>query len=269
MPTPILPRRQWPSTRGKKLLASPTSPLESASRGDPFRRFVRSLSLRPSWLLAPCADPTKMVQCPPRPPRAFTSGLPVPKELPDMTTAPHGNLRRRDFHPQVQQLASLRSLPRVFVGSSSPASAVLSRRYDFLPPIPPHFVFLRLAVPRDHACFAPGVATCGNVGPGVGHPVPPAGNYRGDDRISHVPGEPRLCLCPALRPRRTDHIRPLRCGGTALILTTRKATAMNFRGSITRLWHWLSTLCRVGHPTATQDSLPAAGQALPDGLDYP
>ena len=107
-------------------------------------------------------------------------------------------------------------------------------------------------------------------GPGVGYPVSPAGiGACGDGRISHVPGEPRLCLCPALRPRRTDRIRPLRCGGTAPILTTRKATAMNFRGSITRLWHWLSTLCRVGPPTATQDSLPAAGQALPDGLDYP
>lgn len=113
VPIPILPRRHWPSNRGKKLLASPTIPLESASCGSPFRRFVRSLSLRPSWLLAPCADPTKMVRCPPRPPRAFTSGLPVPKELPDMTTAPHGNLRRRDFHPQVQQLASLRSLHRL------------------------------------------------------------------------------------------------------------------------------------------------------------
>jgi hypothetical protein len=44
---------------------------------------------------------------------------------------------------------------------------------------------------------------------------------------------------------------------------------MNFRGSITRLRHWLSTLCRMGRPTATQDSLPAAGLALPDGLGYP
>jgi hypothetical protein len=44
---------------------------------------------------------------------------------------------------------------------------------------------------------------------------------------------------------------------------------MNFRGSITRLWHWLSTLRRPGCPDTTQDSLPAAGRALPDGLDYP
>ena len=93
--------------------------------------------------------------------------------------------------------------------------------------------------------------------------------FLGDGRISHVPGEPRLCLCPALRPRRIGIVRPLRRADAAPILTTRKATAMNFRGSITRLWHWLSTLCRMGHPTATQDSLPAAGPALPDGLGYP
>ena len=33
-----------------------------------------------------------------------------PCRLPDMTTAPHWDLRRRDFHPQVQQLASLHCL---------------------------------------------------------------------------------------------------------------------------------------------------------------
>ena len=32
-----------------------------------------------------------------------------PCRLPDITTAPHWDLRRRDLHPQVQQLASLRS----------------------------------------------------------------------------------------------------------------------------------------------------------------
>ena len=40
--------------------------------------------------------------------RAFSrQGL--PRRLPDMTTAPHWDLRRRDFHPQVQQIASLHS----------------------------------------------------------------------------------------------------------------------------------------------------------------
>src|SRR5262249_46925821 len=78
--------------------------------GTQFRRLVRSLSLRPSWLLASWADQTK-----PRLslPKASTSGLPVlksPRGLPDMTTAPNGELRRQDLHLQVQQLVSLRSV---------------------------------------------------------------------------------------------------------------------------------------------------------------
>ena len=39
-----------------------------------------------------------------------------PKKLPDITTAPNGDLRRRDLHPQVKQLASLRFLHRVLRG---------------------------------------------------------------------------------------------------------------------------------------------------------
>ena len=44
---------------------------------------------------------------------------------------------------------------------------------------------------------------------------------------------------------------------------------MVFRGSIARRLIWLSTLCRGGYPPTTQDSLPAAGPALPDGIGYP
>ena len=39
-----------------------------------------------------------------------------------------------------------------------------------------------------------------------------------------------------------------------------------FRSSIAWLSDSLSTLRRTGYPATTQDSLPAAGQALPDGL---
>jgi len=81
--------------------------------GTPLRRLVRSLSLRPSWVLASWADQTE-----PRLslPQASTSGLPAlksPRGLPEMTTAPNGELRRQDLHLQVQQLVSLRSLPGV------------------------------------------------------------------------------------------------------------------------------------------------------------
>jgi hypothetical protein len=79
--------------------------------GTHCRRLVRSLSLRPSWLLASWADQTKLWLSLPQ---ACTSGLPAvrsPCRLPDMTTAPNGELRRQDLHLQVQQLVSLRSLP--------------------------------------------------------------------------------------------------------------------------------------------------------------
>ena len=53
--------------------------------------------------------------------------------------------------------------------------------------------------------------------------------------------------------------RPPRC-------PRRRFPQLVFRGSITRLRHSLSTLRSVGYPSTTQDSLPAVGQTLPDGL---
>jgi len=50
---------------------------------------------------------------------------------------------------------------------------------------------------------------------------------------------------------------------------TRLPRVLFFRGSITRLTCSLSTLRREGRPSTTQDSLPAAGQALPGGVGYP
>ena len=96
--------------------------------GTQCRRLVRSLSLRPSWLLASWADQTE-----PRLslPKACTSGLPAlksPQGLPDMTTAPNGELRRQDFHLQVQQLVSLRSLLRGLYGTTLPRVERQNRR---------------------------------------------------------------------------------------------------------------------------------------------
>ena len=50
---------------------------------------------------------------------------------------------------------------------------------------------------------------------------------------------------------------------------TRAPRVFHFRGSITRPLTWLSTLRRVSRPTATQDSLPAAGPALPGEIRTP
>ena len=111
--------------------------------GTQFRRLVRSLSLRPSWLLASWADQTEPRL---RLPKAFTSGLPAlksPQGLPDMTTAPNGELRRQDFHLQVQQLVSLRSLPWV-PGTSVPHLP------DQEPRAPGHRYSGPLRLPRAH-----------------------------------------------------------------------------------------------------------------------
>ena len=50
--------------------------------------------------------------------------------------------------------------PRGPLGSRSPASPVLSGHYDFLPPVPPHFVAFARAVPRERsAVFVSPAAT--------------------------------------------------------------------------------------------------------------
>ena len=46
------------------------------------------------------------------------------------------------------------SLPRVQVGASSPASTVLSGRYDFLPPVSPRFVAFAWRYHSECSCFA-------------------------------------------------------------------------------------------------------------------
>ena len=104
--------------------------------------------------------------------------------------------------------------------------------------------------------------------PGVVCPVSPAGNCRGDDRISQVPGEPPLSVCacsstPAglLAP---DH---LRSSSMAPATETTKAPAMTTLSKLNSMAFGLAVYASPGLlPHPTQDSLPAAGQALPDGL---
>ena len=124
---------------------------------------------------------------------------------------------------------------------------------------------------RSGSCFArtrPSATAGGS--PGVGHPVSPAGMWvSGDDRISYVPGEPHCALALLSDPGRTDASGHCDASARPPLCPRRRLPHSYFRGSITRLRHWLSTLRRPGCPDTTQDSLPAAGQALPDGLGYP
>jgi hypothetical protein len=151
--------------------------------------------------------------------------------------------------------------------ASSPASSVLSRRYDFLPFGSPHFVAFAWRYLRVHSFFSlpdrrvrrrglgcyPGISrrelTKETTGSRtfLGNP-----NYP----FAHVQSTPA-----GLRP--PDH-----CGVAAWPMVSEKQRLPRkvFRRSIAWLSDSLSTLRSAGHPRPTQDSLPAAGQALPDGL---
>jgi hypothetical protein len=106
---------------------------------------------------------------------------------------------------------------------------------------------LRLAVPRWHSLqFAPRRPSA-PPRPGVGHPVSPAGNLRGDDRISQVPGEPQLSVCTCSHPTPAGLLAPDHYSAAAwpLVSHEQRLPRKVFRSSIAWLPDSLSTPRRV------------------------
>jgi len=104
----------------------------------------------------------------------------------DIRNGPRGypiKLRGHAWEPRCVQHVSLdrvcrptlRFPPLAPAGGGSPASWVLSRRYDFLPPLPPHFVTFVWRYQRSLVVFAP-QRTSAPPRPGVRDPVSPAGS---------------------------------------------------------------------------------------------
>ena len=158
--------------------------------------------------------------------------------------------------------------PLAPAGSRSPASSVLSRHYDFLPPIPPHFVSFAWRYLGCTRCFRSSAdesaAEAWSWSPGIsGRDI-----RRGDDRISQVPGEPQCPFAHVLRPRQDclHQTITVQQRGPRYGKEQRLPRSEYFRRSIAWLSDSLSTLRSAGYPDPTQDSLPAAGQALLDGL---
>ncbi len=154
---------------------------------------------------------------------------------------------------------------------SSPASTVLSKRYDFLQSVPPHFVsfvWRYLGCTRKFAPRRPSAPSR----PGVVHPVAPAGMLpRRRTGFSQVPGEPQSSVCTCSKPTPAglltpDHTVQQRgpCSSQG-----RGSHDWVFRRSIAWLSDSLSTLRDADYSNTTQDSLPVAGQALLDGLSHP
>ena len=99
---------------------------------------------------------------------------------------------------------------------------------------------------------------------------PKPGFLDGDDRTSQVPGGPHYERALLFDPGGTTALGHYRALVLSSAIWTASTPAISaFRGSITRPAHSLSTLRRVGCPTAAQDSLPDSWPTFPGGTDYP
>ena len=111
-------------------------------------------------------------------------------------------------------------------GASSPASSVLSKRYDFLPSIPPHFVSFAWRYLHGHSFFSLPSRRVRCRGLELLSRYLRPGVCRGNDRISQVPGEPRLSVrsC-SVDAGRTAGTRSLRCRSVAPGIRKARAAA--------------------------------------------
>jgi len=134
-------------------------------------------------------------------------------------------------------------------------------------------LFLRWSYHRYVPTSLPPVVNARPTGQEVLGSAPPRSRpyCGGDEQTSQVPGEPWWTYADFSDPGGIGVPRPYRAPTRSpLVLTTRTPSEQEtFRGSIDRPSSWLSTLRRDGRPSTTQDSLPAAGHALPGGIGYP
>jgi len=128
--------------------------------------------------------------------------------------------------------------------------------------------FLRLAVPRMHSLrsLLGGRVRHRSLELVIRYLHP--GNCRGNDKISQVPGEPRLSVCTCSNPTPAGLLAPDHYGAAVWPLNAQvqRLPRWVFRRSIAWLSNSLSTLRRGRCLPSTQDSLPVAGQALLGGL---
>jgi len=152
-------------------------------------------------------------------------------------------------------------------GASSPASTVLSKRYDFLLPISPHFVSFAWRYLGFHSLFSLPDGRVHRQGLELVTRSLPPGIRRGGDRTSQVPGEPQSPVCRVPNRRRQDgwH-QTLKCRRVAP--GHRKAEApTKGLSTLDSTAFGLAVYASQGRlPDTTQDSLPVAGQALRDGV---
>ena len=144
------------------------------------------------------------------------------------------------------------------------------KRSDSLVPFSRRFFTFASRYRDVRLWFAPAGPARVTGGPGVGDPGPRPDMHRGESRASQVPGEPYCAYAVFCDPGGTYHTQPTQCVGTAPVF--RKTKARRGLASLGVRWTALTlavyaSQCGLQRPT--QDSLPAAGQALPGGIGYP
>ena len=127
--------------------------------------------------------------------------------------------------------------------------------------------FLRLAIPSFVPCSSPPARDRAVDQPGVGKPGLQAGSHDGDGRVSQVPERPSCpCAC-SWTPVGPKYARPLRRLGTAPACVNNGGSREQKISGLDRTALGLAVYASQWRsPATTQDSLPAAGQALPGGI---
>jgi len=158
--------------------------------------------------------------------------------------------------------------PLAPVGDRSPVSSVLSRRYDFLPPVPPHFVAFVWRYLRVHSFSSLPGGRVHRQGLELVTRYLQSGIRRGTNRVLPSSWGTSVIRLPCSSPTPAELLTSDRCDAAAWPLVCKKQRLPRkvFRSSIAWLSDSLFTLRGVSYLSTTQNSLPIAGQALPDGI---
>ena len=182
----------------------------------------------------------------------------------------HGSGFRCTRHVSLQRChdmasPSLHGVPR----DGSPASTIL---WDAPTPRRPSRPVSKFFTSRYHRVARGLLPSVVGVPPGARElsvPVSPSGltmETSGSLRFLGNPGGHCPCSSTPVGSGRLSGPRVSCLTRPPPVSTTKAPGVLYFRGSITRPLTSLSTLRRMGRPTTTQDSLLAAGPALPGGI---
>ena len=128
--------------------------------------------------------------------------------------------------------------------------------------------FLRLAVPRFHSLFSLPDGRVSRRGLELVTRYLRSGIRRGANRVLPSSWGTSVVRLPCSNPTPAGLLASDHCDAAAWPLVCKKQRLPRkvFRSSIAWLSDWLFTLRGVSYLSTTQNSLPVAGQALPDGI---